>query len=87
MPLPKLSTKGYAADSPDKGEPSLMIPGGSITMQDVEFPIEGTDDQGNKQIMYPGNDYTFPGAAYVIEVPLAAGAGEPFTKKHFTKIR
>lgn len=83
----KLSTKGYAANSPDKGEPSLKIEGGSITMRGVEFPIEGTDDRGFTQTMHPGCDYIFPGAAYVIEVPIKKGGAEPFTKKHFTKTK
>ena len=87
MGYSKLSTKGYATDSPDKDESSLMIPGGSITMEDVAFPIKGTDNRGYTQIMHPGRNYTFPGAAYVIEVPIKEGGTEPFTKKHFTKLK
>mgnify|MGYP003658365730 FL=1 len=83
----KLSTKGYATDSPDRNESSLIIEGGSITMRGVDFPIEGTDDNGFTQTMHPGCNYTFPGAAYVIEVPIKKGGVEPFTKKHFTKIK
>ena len=49
---------------------SNLIAGNKITMKGVDFPIVGTDNRGYTKIMYPGNDYTFPGAKYVIEKPL-----------------
>ena len=30
-------------------------------MKDVEFPIMGTDNLGNSQMMFPENEYQFPG--------------------------
>ena len=36
-------------------------------MKGVEFKVLGTDDRGYTKVMYPGYDYTFPGAKYVIE--------------------
>lgn len=58
-----ISELGYSKDSPYKNNPYLDIhtPDGSITMQNTEFPLLGTDEYGNQQMMYPGNDYTFPG--------------------------
>jgi hypothetical protein len=44
------------------------IPSNQITMQGVPYPVEGVDDTGYSQMMYPGMDYTFPGN-YVTEYP------------------
>jgi hypothetical protein len=30
-------------------------------MEDVDFPVLGTDNKGNKKIMKPGKNYKFPG--------------------------
>jgi len=68
--LLKVSNSGYKVDSPDRNETSLIIPSGQITMKNVGFPILGTDNMGNQQIMLPGYEYQFPGD-YVHEVPLA----------------
>ena len=47
-----------------------IIKGNKITMKGVEHKVLGVDDRGYSRIMYPGFDYTFPGAKYVIEKPL-----------------
>jgi len=39
-------------------------------MKGVEFKVLGTDDRGYTKVMYPGNDYIFPGAKYVVETPI-----------------
>jgi hypothetical protein len=39
-------------------------------MKGVEFKVLGIDNNGSAKIMYPGYDYTFPGAKYVTEYPL-----------------
>jgi hypothetical protein len=39
-------------------------------MKGVEFKVLGTDDRGYTKVMYPGYDYIFPGAKYVIEKPI-----------------
>ena len=70
-----LSHEGYKKDSPDKDRPYNIIPSGDITMKDVEFPVLGQDNLGNKKIMQPGKEYKFPGN-YVIEVPLAQQGGQ-----------
>jgi hypothetical protein len=46
------------------------IPSNQITMQGVNYPVQGIDDTGYSQMMYPGMDYTFPGES-VTEYPMA----------------
>ena len=70
----KRSLKGYKKGSPDKNEPSLLIPSNNITMEDVEFPILGIDDLGNQKIMLPGKNYLFPGKQ-VTEIPMKQDGG------------
>ena len=64
------STEGYKSDSPDKNNPVNLIASGSITMEDVEFPVLGMDNLGNSKMMMPGNNYEFPGDM-VLELPMA----------------
>jgi hypothetical protein len=59
--MKNLSTTGYKKNSPDKDRPYNLIPSGEITMKDVEFPVLGIDNLGNKKEMHPGEDYSFPG--------------------------
>tara|TARA_R100000541_G_scaffold48518_1_gene55570 strand:+ start:874 stop:1092 length:219 start_codon:yes stop_codon:yes gene_type:complete len=66
----KTSTKGYLSNSPDVNNKQNIIQGNKITMKGVEFKVLGTDDRGYTKIMYPGNDYIFPGAKYVVETPI-----------------
>ena len=72
-PLPgivrNISTQGYKKDSPDVENVSNTIPSGDITMKNVEFPIIGIDNLGNKELMKPGKNYKFPGTS-VSEIPL-----------------
>ena len=82
----KVSKTGYKKNSKDKNQPSLLIPSNRITMKDVEFPVLGTDNYGNQQMMYPGQEYSFPGN-YVYEKPMKnwlnkyadGGPGKPKT--------
>ena len=67
------SKKGYLKDSPDRHNPYNIIKGNKITMKGVEHKVLGVDDRGYAKVMYPGFDYTFPGAKYVIEKPLKNG--------------
>ena len=64
-----ISVDGYKNDSPDKTNPVNIIESGSITMEDVDFPVMGTDNLGNSEMMMPGNNYQFPGDS-VLEVPM-----------------
>lgn len=57
------------------GQPT-RIPGNKITMQGVPYPVYGQDDQGNGQMMYPGEEYVFPGN-YVDEYPQMKVGGIP----------
>ena len=64
------STEGYKSDSPDVNNPFNIIDSGNITMEGVDFPVMGTDNLGNSQMMQPGMNYQFPGDQ-VFEVPMA----------------
>ena len=66
----EFSTQGYLSNSPDINRANNIIPGNKITMKGVNFKVLGTDNRGYTKVMYPGHDYTFPGASYVIETPL-----------------
>lgn len=59
--MKNLSTTGYKNNSPDKDRPYNLIPSGEITMKNVDFPVLGIDNLGNKKVMQPGEDYSFPG--------------------------
>jgi len=58
------------------------IPGNDITMKGVGYPVLGVANNGQRKIMLPGADYTFPGAEYVDEYPQMRKGG---TKKRKTK--
>lgn len=49
---------------------NTRIPGGNITMQGVNYPVLAKANNGMSTMMYPGQDYNFPGASYVDEYPL-----------------
>jgi hypothetical protein len=51
------------------------IPGSDITMQSVNYPVWAQPNIGQPQMMYPGQDYQFPGADYVDEFPMARKGG------------
>mgnify|MGYP003108738153 FL=1 len=57
----KLSKDGYKRNSKDVNNPYNIIPSGDITMKGVDFPVMGTDNFGNQQLMQPGFNYKFPG--------------------------
>jgi hypothetical protein len=67
--MKNISTKGYKRNSPDKDRSYNIIPSGDITMEDVDFPVLGIDNKGNKKVMKPGKNYKFPGDV-VLEVPM-----------------
>ena len=66
----KTSKTGYLKNSPDVNKSQNIVLGGDITMKGVEFKVLGTDDRGYTKIMYPGYNYKFPGAKYVVEKPM-----------------
>jgi hypothetical protein len=55
------------------GQPT-RIPSGNITMAGVSYPVYGVDNTGYSQMMYPDNDYQFPGDV-VDEYPQVAKKG------------
>lgn len=65
----KISTTGYRADSKDKNNAFNIIPTNRISMQNVEFPVVGEDDLGNRKLMMPGEEHIFPGQ-FVKETPV-----------------
>ncbi len=63
----KTTKTGYLKNSADVNKPQNVIKGGNITMKGVDFKVLGIDDRGYAKVMYPGYDYIFPGAKYVVE--------------------
>jgi hypothetical protein len=57
--------------------------GTHITMKGINEPLYARDDQGNEQMMQPGEDYTFPGQ-YVTEYPQMAKNGGGLLNKTLT---
>ena len=46
----------------------VIVPSNFITMENVNYPILGIDNLGNKQMMYPNQKYLYPGD-FVFEIP------------------
>ena len=70
----RISTKGYLPNSPDKNEPSLVIPSNYITMKDVPHKILAEDlETGEKRIMNPEEEHFFNGKKGIKETPLQKG--------------
>ena len=73
-----VSMQGYKDDSPYRNNPSNTIYGSpegtSITMEGVSTPLVGTDEFGNRQEMFPGQKYEYPGSR-VVETPMAKYGG------------
>lgn len=59
------------------------IPGDNITMQGVPYPVWAQPNVGLGHLMQPGEDYVFPGADYVDEIPIAKKGGS--TKSRYSK--
>ena len=72
-----VSTDGFKFDSEDVDNDFNIIPSGDITMEDVEFPVFGIDNLGNSQMMFPEENYEFPGDM-VFELPMAQNGLEKY---------
>jgi methionine salvage enolase-phosphatase E1 len=76
-----VSMQGYKDDSPYRNNPFNTIygtpEGTSITMEGVSTPLIGIDEFGNRQEMFPGQEYQYPGSR-VIETPMAKRGGTWF---------
>ena len=55
------------------------IPSDVITTKGMSTPLLGVGNFGNQQMMYPGANYTFPGADYVDEYPMMQKGGQRST--------
>lgn len=73
-----LDQMGYKDNSPYRNSPYLDINSPNITMQGVSQPLMGVADTGERKIMYPGRDYSFPGANKVREIPLKYQTGAEY---------
>ena len=82
--MKNLSTEGYKKNSPDKDRPYNVIPSGDITMENVEFPVLGIDNKGNKKVMKHGKNYKFPGDT-VLEFRLSTKNKNTIYNKIFKK--
>lgn len=69
----KTDSQGYW-NPKNHGKP-VRIPSNKITMKGVNQPLYGIDDTGFAQMMYPGQDYQFPGSS-VVELPLMQDGGK-----------
>lgn len=54
---------------------NTRIPSNNITMKGVNYPVLGVSNKGHEKMMYPGEEYTFPGAKYVDEFPQLKSGG------------
>ena len=63
------------------------IPSNRITMQGVPYPVKGVGSTGQEQMMYQGQEYSFPGSQYVDEYPLVkAQKGLTFLEPNSQKL-
>jgi hypothetical protein len=58
------------------------IPSSNITMKGIGYPVLGVADNGQRQMMQPGQNYVFPGAKYVDEFPQMKKGGGLNSKKY-----
>jgi len=73
-----LSLMGYREDSPDKHKKSLRIPSNNISMEKVNMDLLLVPETGEPVVAFGGSNehFSFPGASYVDEIPLAQKGGE-----------
>lgn len=70
----KYSTQGYRRNSPDLNKPTNLINSGRISMSNVDFPVIGIDNLGNRKVMYPNEEHQFKGSQ-VLELPVKQDGG------------
>ena len=63
------------------------IPGEDITMANVPYPVMAYPNIGQPQMMYPEQDYNFPGADYVDEHPMMQDGGPNTPEQWVSEIR
>lgn len=57
---------------------NTRIPSNNITMEGVGYPVLAKANNGMTTMMYPGQNYSFPGASYVDEYPMMQSGGNNF---------
>jgi hypothetical protein len=62
------------------------IPGSSITMEGVNYPVWAQPNIGPGSMMQPGQDYNFPDADYVDETPMGRKGGTLKSSKYSSNI-
>ena len=62
------------------------IPGSSITMQGVNYPVWAQPNVGPGSMMQPNQDYNFPDADYVDETPIGRKGGTLKSKRYSSNI-
>ena len=62
------------------------IPGSSITMQGVNYPVWAQPNVGPGSMMQPNQDYNFPDADYVDETPIGKKGGTLKSKRYSSNI-
>ena len=62
------------------------IPGSSITMQGVDYPVWAQPNVGPGSMMQPNQDYNFPDADYVDETPMVRKGGTLKSKRYSSNI-
>jgi hypothetical protein len=66
-------TPGYASMNNSYN----IIPSNNITMKNTPFPVLGIGSNGQKQMMIPGQQYSFGDSSHVIEYPMKYQEGGP----------
>jgi hypothetical protein len=61
------------------------IPSGNITMDAVTYPVLGVPNIGEPQMMYPNQQYHYPGADNVTEYPMMRNGGYTVTRSNDRK--
>lgn len=83
-----ITNTGYLPNSPDRFNDYNIIPSNNITMNKVPYPIMAYPNVGQPMLMQPDQDYYFPNADYVTEVPVMKDGGIHIKSKNkgkFTK--
>ena len=87
IPIPTRNMQDGGVIEDDRGQwehPGKItkINSNNITMKGVNYPVLGISNTGDKQMMYPGEDYKFDGNS-VVEYPIKAQKGRTESPKEW----
>ena len=71
------NNQGQPVRIPLSDNKRITMQNNPITNQPVPYPVYAQPNVGQPQMMYPGQDYVFPGADYVDEQPQMKKGGRP----------